>query len=99
MLKLWGNLRTGKDMKEVTNRCDDNDVTEKLAITGARRQKSSSSKGSCGDAEALGKLENGHVMKQSPVGVLGFQNQKKDIRGDGDSLFAAELSEGAAQVQ
>ena len=47
----------GKDMEEVTNRSDDNEVNEKLAITGARRQKSSSSKGSCGDAEALGKLE------------------------------------------
>merc|ERR1719357_816748 len=99
MLKLWGNLRTGKDMKEVTNRCDDNDVTEKLAITGSRRQKSSSSKSSCGDAEAFGKLEDGHVMKQSPVDVLGSQNQNKENCGDGDSLFAAKLSEGAAQVK
>merc|ERR1711973_1006150 len=70
-----------------------------LAITGSRRQKSSSSKNSCGDAEALGKLEDGHVMKQSPVDVLGSQNQKKEIRGDGDSLPAAELSKGAAQVK
>ena len=53
-----------KGMEEVTDRSDDNDVNEKLAggkvnlaITGSRRQKSSSSKSSCGDAEALGKLE------------------------------------------
>ena len=53
-----------KDKEEVTDRSDDDDVTEKvaggkvnLAITGSRRQKSSSSKNSCGDAEALGKLE------------------------------------------
>ena len=47
----------GKDMEEVTNRSDDNDVNEKLATTGARRQKALSSKSSCSDAEALGKLE------------------------------------------
>jgi len=70
-----------KDMEEVTDRGDDDDVTEKLT------------------GEALGKLEDGHVMKQSPVDVLGFQNQKKEIRGDGDSLSAAELCEGAAHVQ
>ena len=54
-----------KDKEEVTDRSDDDDdVTEKvaggkvnLAITGSMRQKSSSSKNSCGDAEALGKLE------------------------------------------
>ena len=46
-----------KDMEEVTNRSDDNEVNEKLAITGARRQKALSTKSSCGDAEALGKLE------------------------------------------
>ena len=54
-----------KDKEEVTDRSDDDDdVTEKvaggkvnLAITGSRRQKSSSSKNSCGDAEALGELE------------------------------------------
>merc|ERR1719320_2272184 len=94
-----------KDKEEVTDRSDDDDVTEKvaggkanLAISGSRRQKSSSSKNSCGDAEAFGKLEDGHVMKQSPVDVLGSQNQK-EIRADGDSLSAAELSKDAAQVK
>ena len=53
-----------KDKEEVTDRSDDDDVTEKvaggkvnLAITGSMKLKSSSSKSSCGDAEALGKLE------------------------------------------
>lgn len=53
-----------KDMEEGTDRSEDDDVTGKLAggkvdlaITDSRRQKSSSSKSNCGDAEALGKLE------------------------------------------
>ena len=53
-----------KDKEEVSDRSDDDDVTEKVAggkanleITESRRQKSSSSKNSCGDAETLGKLE------------------------------------------
>ena len=53
-----------KDKEEVTDRSEDDDVTGNLvggkvnlAITGSRRQKSSSSKSNCGDAEALGKLE------------------------------------------
>ena len=49
-----------KDTEEVTDRRHDDDVPEKLAggkVNLAIRQKSSSSKSSCGDAEALGKLE------------------------------------------
>ena len=56
-LQLNNNGAGRKDMEEVTNRSDDNEVNEKLAITGARRQNALSSKSSCGDAEALGKLE------------------------------------------
>ena len=53
-----------KDMEEVTDRSEDDYVNEKLAggkinlaIPDSRRQKSSSSKSNCCDAEALGKLE------------------------------------------
>ena len=63
-LQHYNNGVGRKDKEEVSDRSDDDDVTEKvaggkanLAITGSRRQKSSSSKNSCGDAEALGKLE------------------------------------------
>ena len=63
-LQHINNRAGGKDMEEVTDRSEDDDVTEKLAggkvnlaITSSRRQKSSSSKSNCGDAEALGKLE------------------------------------------
>merc|ERR1712013_260033 len=82
------------------------DVIKKLAggkgnpaTNGSSRQTLSSSKSSCDDDGAAGKVKDGHVKRQSPVDVLGSQNDRKETPGDGDSSSVSGLSEGAAQVK
>merc|ERR1712013_555865 len=63
------------------------DVIKKLAggkgnpaTNGSSRQTLSSSKSSCDDDGAAGKVKDGHVKRQSPVDVLGSQNDRKSYQ-------------------